>query len=291
MPPKQARLVNFDHFLKCQSTLDKGPAKTHEHICYMDIRNKRRTSLKHQWHHCMLPCLERTKANQRTNKCGLKSIEAAKAYVKHPVLGKRLGYMAGLLIKGLNEKASRPDVVMLMTGQPKAGGWRTNPGISLNRLWSCVTLFDHVLREKRVEGPGMSRDVFEKILDRWFEGYKEPDTVRALQRPENQIELQSEAEEEEETHLDSTILDDSDDADDAGDAGDDGIRHHISQVDGAEDDSQVDDGDDGDDGDDADGGDDEDGDEGGPKARKRRSREAEGPEAGPGRDRKRRRAR
>ncbi|KAK4175512.1 hypothetical protein QBC36DRAFT_379276 [Triangularia setosa] len=230
--------LDFDHFLKCQDDNEKNsnPPKTHEHTAYDDIRNKKRGSLGDHWTHCMLPCLQGIKWGPNSVH-NLKHVEAAKVYARDPVLGKRLGYLAGLLAKSMKETKGSPNTEHIIGRNAKINEtWKTNPGIHIGRFWGCATLFDHVLREKRVEKKkGSARDVWSNILKGYFQNRKEPSTVKALEKPVNQMDSES----DESDNEDRTIIIDDDleipkDAN-RGANGGDGKRNHNDQEDNQED--------------------------------------------------------
>lgn len=212
-PPDDPVDDEFDHFVKCQNLADKDSiqGKTHEQTCYADIKKRQRTSPRHHWHYCMLPCLKGTKWGN-TGKgqiFNLPSVKAAKEYVKHPVLGRRLGYMAGLLVRGLSKHKNNPDVSKII-GRNTRGDWQDNPGIHVGRFWACATLFNHVLNEKRVEAPGNARMAFQIILGKYLGDAKDRNTERLLNDPANHIDTEDE-DDLEDPSFNMTINDDSDD--------------------------------------------------------------------------------
>ncbi|KAK0737169.1 hypothetical protein B0T21DRAFT_364598 [Apiosordaria backusii] len=182
MPPKAADDRDpFEHFIKCQNSHQSRSKLTHEVTAYDDIRKKERGHTSHHWHYCMLPCIKNTKWASKKSKFELKDVEAAKAYVRHPLLGKRLGYLAALLVKGSSQKLNpanmNVETLMLRKG---SGTWEEYPGLPVGRLWGCMTLFDHVLSHLRLERNKEARNVCDLVLDKYFKRKKEPHTEKYL---------------------------------------------------------------------------------------------------------------
>ncbi len=85
---------------------------------------------------------------------GIDDIEEAKAYLGHPVLGKRLREITKVLLTHADEEA-----VMLMGSH-----------IDAIKLRSSMTLFDVV----------SPNDVFDKVLEAFFDGRKDKRTLAKL---------------------------------------------------------------------------------------------------------------
>ncbi|NBL63591.1 DUF1810 family protein [Flavobacterium sp. NST-5] len=86
---------------------------------------------------------------------GISSIEEAKAYLKHPVLGKRLLAISEVLLKHQNKSANE------IFGKPDD-----------LKLKSCMTLF------LQTENAPV---IFEKVLDTFYNGEKDVRTLEILQ--------------------------------------------------------------------------------------------------------------
>jgi uncharacterized protein (DUF1810 family) len=84
----------------------------------------------------------------------IKSIEEAKAYLDHPVLGSRLLECAEAVVRVEERSATE------IFGSPDDV-----------KLWSCATLFASVLP------PG---SVFDRLLDKYYGGERDPKTLRLL---------------------------------------------------------------------------------------------------------------
>ena len=84
----------------------------------------------------------------------IKSVDEARAYLAHPILGARLRECADVLIKLEGKSAEEifgfPDVL---------------------KLRSCATLFAHV---------SQSASPFHQLLDKYYEGEPDPKTLRLL---------------------------------------------------------------------------------------------------------------
>ncbi len=85
---------------------------------------------------------------------GIEDLAEAKAYLAHPILGGRLREMSGELLK-------------LPTSDPKNFfGW-----IDAAKLRSCMTLFSLADEQETV---------FRQVLDRFFDGARDPQTIQLL---------------------------------------------------------------------------------------------------------------
>lgn len=87
---------------------------------------------------------------------GIDDVEEAKAYLKHPVLGKRLREITSVLLTHTDE-----DVVTLM------GSY-----IDAIKLRSCMTLFDVI----------SPNDIFAKVLYAFFESKRDDKTLAKIQK-------------------------------------------------------------------------------------------------------------
>ena len=86
----------------------------------------------------------------------IKNIDEAKEYINHPVLGKRLIEISQVLLKNESNDAA------LVMGYPDN-----------LKLRSCMTLFAVVAPE---------HDVFQKVLDKFFDGKKDDATIAIIER-------------------------------------------------------------------------------------------------------------
>jgi uncharacterized protein (DUF1810 family) len=87
---------------------------------------------------------------------GIEVAAEASAYLAHPVLGPRLRHCAGLLLRHQGRSAHE------IMGSPDD-----------LKLCSCMTLFEHV-------APPREQALFGEVLERYFQGRRDPLTARAL---------------------------------------------------------------------------------------------------------------
>jgi len=85
---------------------------------------------------------------------GISSLDEARAYIQHPVLGPRLLEVAGLVERS-----------------PAASAAQIFGGIDASKLRSSMTLFLRAKPEERV---------FKRVLDKYFGGELDPETERRL---------------------------------------------------------------------------------------------------------------
>jgi uncharacterized protein (DUF1810 family) len=91
----------------------------------------------------------------------ISSLDEARAYLAHPVLGSRLRAAAGAV---LTAPAASPEALL--------------GGIDAQKLRSSMTLF---LRAAEAEAPGTHADEpFRRVLDRWYAGSPDAATDRLL---------------------------------------------------------------------------------------------------------------
>lgn len=106
------------------------------------------------WIWYIFPQLKGFGRSENSQYYGIEGVEEAKAYLDHPILGKRLREISAVLLNYTDE-----DAVTLM------GSY-----IDAKKLRSSMTLFD-VLSPK---------DVFAKVLDTFFEGKRDRRTLAKL---------------------------------------------------------------------------------------------------------------
>lgn len=84
----------------------------------------------------------------------IKSIDEAKAYLHHPILGPRLAECAkaALAVNGRTAYAIFGDIDEL-------------------KVWSCATLFAHI---------ATTESVFEDLLNKYYNGKHDPNTLRVM---------------------------------------------------------------------------------------------------------------
>lgn len=87
----------------------------------------------------------------------IKSLDEAKAYLSHPVLGKHLREISELLVNNPSTESTDAEEIM---------GYPDNL-----KLRSCMTLFLEAAPEETV---------FRQVLDRYFDGKKDPKTLEIL---------------------------------------------------------------------------------------------------------------
>jgi uncharacterized protein (DUF1810 family) len=106
------------------------------------------------WMWFIFPQFDGLGFSQTSKYFAIKSIEEAKAYLEHPLLGPRLLKCAEAVMKV--EGRSANDIL----GSPDD-----------SKLKSCATLFDHSA------GPGL---VFDRLLEKYFQGKRDGKTLKLL---------------------------------------------------------------------------------------------------------------
>jgi len=116
-----------------------------------EVRSGRKRS---HWMWYIFPQFDGLGFSPTSRRYAIKSVEEARAYLHHPVLGHRLTecFEAALGVEG----KSAYDIF----GSPDD-----------MKLKSCATLFAHV---------SPSGSVFERLLDKYFQGERDPETLRLL---------------------------------------------------------------------------------------------------------------
>ena len=123
-------------------------------IALSEIRNGKKRS---HWMWYIFPQLTGLGRSGTAKLYGIKNAEEAKSYLQHPLLGKRLEEISNVLLNLNNSNAQS------IFGTPDN-----------LKLRSCMTVFSEV--------PGAS-PVFEKVLEKFFNGVKDPLTMKLLQAP------------------------------------------------------------------------------------------------------------
>jgi uncharacterized protein (DUF1810 family) len=140
---RQADDFNLVHFIEAQELV--YPRVTNE------LKNGKKQS---HWMWFIFPQVIGLGISSISNLYSIKSIEEAKAYLNHPVLGKRLIECSAILLdikdKSANEIFGFPDNV---------------------KLQSCMTLFSTVSSKE---------PVFDKILAKYFKNVKDQRTIEIL---------------------------------------------------------------------------------------------------------------
>ncbi len=118
-----------------------------------EIRNGQKVS---HWMWYIFPQLRGLGQSNTAWYFGIEDLAEAKAYLAHPILGGRLREMSGELLK-------------LPMSDPKIFfGW-----INAAKLRSCMTLFSLADEQEAV---------FRQVLDRFFDGARDPQTIRLLKQ-------------------------------------------------------------------------------------------------------------
>lgn len=110
------------------------------------------------WMWYVLPQLKELGESRMAHQYGLASIEEARAYLAHPVLGPRLDACVEALL-ALHENNAR-----VVLGFPDD-----------LKLRSCATLFGRA--------SASSSSIFARLLEKYFGGVEDPETVRLLGAP------------------------------------------------------------------------------------------------------------
>lgn len=118
-----------------------------------EIRNGRKES---HWMWYVFPQLRGLGRSNTAWYYGIENLAEARAYLAHPVLGKRLREISGELLK-LKETNAR--VIF---------GWT-----DAAKLRSCMTLFS--LADE-------TESLFRQVLNRFFDGVPDPQTIQLLKR-------------------------------------------------------------------------------------------------------------
>lgn len=108
------------------------------------------------WMWFIFPQIDGLGFSPTAKRYAIKSLEEARAYLRHPVLGGRLMQCTELV---LSHKGLSPSAIFPFPDDLK--------------LRSCMTLFS------RVAEPG---SVFEKVLDAFFQGQRDEKTLELLKR-------------------------------------------------------------------------------------------------------------
>lgn len=135
-------MIGLERFLEAQE-------KTYS-IALQEISNGYKES---HWMWYVFPQLKGLGKSPAANFYGINNREEAETFIRHPILGKRLIEISELL---LQVPCNDAEEVM---------GWPDNL-----KLQSCMTLFNLVSEEP----------VFEKILDKFFEGKRDLKTEEML---------------------------------------------------------------------------------------------------------------
>jgi uncharacterized protein (DUF1810 family) len=115
-------------------------------VAMEELRRGRKTS---HWMWFVFPQIAGLGRSPMAQRYAIQSLDEARAYLRHPVLGPRLTQAAVVLA---DEVPERPD----LTAESIMGG------IDAVKLRSSMTLF-----QLAADGPG---SVFERVLDRYFGG-------------------------------------------------------------------------------------------------------------------------
>jgi len=137
------------------STHDLGRFVAAQDPVYDTVRGELRSGCKtSHWMWFVFPQLKQLGRSSIAKHFGIADAEEAAAYFSHPVLGPRLEECAELVLavkgKTANDIFGSPDDI---------------------KLRSCMTLFDTVVRDE---------EVFARVLDRFFNGERDPETLRLL---------------------------------------------------------------------------------------------------------------
>ena len=136
---------SLDRFVKAQDSLNVYEAALQE----MKAGHKRS-----HWIWYIFPQLKGFGHSYNSKYYGLYDMEEARAYLEHPVLGKRLREITTVLLDHTEE-----DAVTLMGSH-----------IDAIKLRSCMTLFDFI----------SPKDVFSQVLDALFEGKRDKRTLAKI---------------------------------------------------------------------------------------------------------------
>ena len=134
--------TSLDRFIKAQNS-----CKIYE-IALQEMKKGHKRS---HWIWYIFPQLKGFGHSHNSQYYGLDDVEEAKAYLKHPILGKRLREITAVLLDHTDE-----DPVTLMGSH-----------IDAIKLRSCMTLFDYI----------SPNDIFSQILDALFGGNKDNRTL------------------------------------------------------------------------------------------------------------------
>lgn len=130
----------------------KAQQNTYAHVL-KELRNGKKTT---HWMWFIFPQIEGLGYSPTAKFYSIKTIEEAKEYLAHPVLGKRLLECANILLN-INSKSA--DEIF---------GYPDNL-----KLKSCLTLFNFVAPEQKV---------FADVLEKYFAGTKDEKTLSILQK-------------------------------------------------------------------------------------------------------------
>lgn len=146
---------DFQRFLDAQASDNKGPSSAT--ASYADALNEIRAGRKRtHWIWYVFPILRGQGSSSMSLRYAISGLGEARAYLADPVLGARLTEITRALLEW---QGSDPAEVM---------------GYDAYKLHQCMTLF--------ALASGDDRSVFERVLDKYFEGRKEPTTLELLKR-------------------------------------------------------------------------------------------------------------
>lgn len=131
------------------------PQKTAYAAALEEVRNGRKVS---HWMWFIFPQLRGLGQSNLAWYYGIEDLSEARAYLEHPVLGRRLREITGAALN------------IVETDPVKVFGWTDSM-----KFRSCMTLFAQVSGD----------DLFAKALDRFFAGREDPMTLELLQQKEN----------------------------------------------------------------------------------------------------------
>lgn len=120
-------------------------------VALQEMKNGQKQS---HWIWYIFPQLKGFGHSYNSRYYGINDVEEAKAYLSHPVLGKRLREITTVLLSHTDE-----DVVTLMSSH-----------IDAVKLRSCMTLFNAI----------SPNDVFAQVLEAFFEGKRDGKTLAKL---------------------------------------------------------------------------------------------------------------
>jgi uncharacterized protein (DUF1810 family) len=144
MPPEQKSPLNLDRFVEAQ-------AHNYEDAV-AELRAGRKTS---HWMWYVFPQIQGLGTSAMSSRYSIKSEDEARAYLNHPILGRRLRECATIVLniegRSANEIFGSPDDM---------------------KLRSSATLFAYVSGD----------EIFQKILDKYFAGETDVNTIELLEK-------------------------------------------------------------------------------------------------------------
>ena len=145
---KMSHHINLNRFISAQETIYP--------LVIKELQNGKKTS---HWMWFIFPQIEGLGQSSTAKYYSIKSINEAKEYIDHPILGKRLLECSNIILKigcgSVEDIFGYPDYL---------------------KLKSCMTLFNYAAPKQKV---------FADVLNKYFAGEQDEQTISILQKMKN----------------------------------------------------------------------------------------------------------